>query len=978
MPKDLSAETPSIVSFIAALEQAGYCGEATTDPAIRAVMATDNSVYEVTPAVVLFPREPDDLNRIMRAALATGMPLCARGGGTGTNGQSLTDGAVVDCSRHLSRIEKFDPEAGVAVVQPGVVLDDLNRAAAEHGLFFAPHVSTASRATLGGMVATDASGKGSRVYGRTSDHIERLDVVLGDGSDWSAETLDRDAMERVCARDDLPGRLHRHLRAVAQRRAAEIARIFPAMNRGLTGYNLKQIYDDGHDRFRLVKLLAGSEGTLTLTKRITLRLLPRPAHRALAVLAYDDALAALRDVPRLVTADPLAVEFIDDKIVDLARDDPIWPEISHVLQQNSARTVKGLNFVEVIAHDAAGLDTARERLADLGTSAPPALVSAKIVTDAATADWLWALRAKAVGLLGRMDPARQGTAFVEDAAVPPEALADFVAGFRSILDAHGLRYGMFGHADVGCLHVRPALDMRLPADAAKLRPVSDAVAALVRQHSGLLWGEHGKGVRGEYGPAVLGPELYREMCRIKELCDPANLLNPGKIAAADPRQSLLRIDEVQLRGPLDAAIAPARLEGYERAVKCNGNGQCFGTAKTEVMCPTYKATGDRRYSPKGRATLLRHWLRLGPEAAPARRAAAESALKDSLDACLSCKACTTQCPVQVDIPDMRSRFLDSYYARHRRPLRHHLLSLLEPLSPLLRLWPRMSSSAMRLMAPAFAVFGLVDLPEPHPAATRSRPANQDVTQRIVVLMEDTFLATFDGAVIDAAEQVLTALGYHVERVSPRPNGKALHTLGRQRAFGRVARRAVAREEALARAGHPVLGLDPAMIDLSHRDYAHFRAGKSPLRSIEAFLTAEIARGALEPARPHNVDATPFTLFEHCTGQATDPAIFAHWQRIFGHFGQTLKRQRVSCCGMAGVFGHEVAHQETSRILWEMSWAGPLAKLPSGRALANGFSCRCQAKRFGAGRLPHPIEALVQFVDITATRAHAPYIEETPP
>lgn len=723
-------------------------------------------------------------------------------------------------------------------MEPGVILNELNRAAAPHGLFFPPNVSTASRATLGGMVATDASGKGSRIYGRTSDHVVDMDVVLSDGSDWCAGELDAHAFAEICTRDDLAGAVHRTVRDVIAAEADEIERVFPIMNHGLTGYNLKDIEGQG-GRIRLTKLLAGSEGTLALTKRLTLKLTRKPAHRALVIVAYDDSIEALEDVPRLVAADPVAIEFIDDKIVALAKDDPIWTDISAVLAHDGPRSVRGLNFVEVQGDSAVAVEATLGALADLADTAPPSVVSETVVRDAKVIAQLWAMRAKGVGLLGRMDATRQGTAFVEDAGVPPHNLAAFVKGFRDILDREGLKYGMLGHADVGCIHVRPALDMRRLDDAAKIRPISDAVHRLALAHGGLIWGEHGKGFRGEYVPAVFGPRLYAALCRIKAAFDPAGLLNPGTIASPVPDAPLRAIDIVPMRGPRDAAIPSERLAGFELAVKCNGNGQCFNRDHDDVTCPSYKASGDRRQSPKGRAALLRQWLRPGSngDAGEGPRATFEEAVQHSLATCLGCKACATQCPVKVDIPSMRSRFYETYYRTRRRPLRHRLLAAMEPLTPAMRAAPWLANAALTAAAPILKAAGLVDLPSVRPPRSRRRPPSRQ-TGRGVLLLEDTFLATFDCGVIDDSARLLERQGYAVVRPAPTANGKALQVLGMRDAFARTAGQAVAHRASFAPLDLPVVAIEPAVRDLWRDEYRVAGTTGREVQSLDAFLCGE--------------------------------------------------------------------------------------------------------------------------------------------
>ncbi len=958
-------ENDILQRFLKALEENGFSGDVGLSHAVRTVFATDNSVYERLPKAVLFPRELSDLNIVMRSATETGIALAARGGGTGTNGQSLTDSVIVDCSRYLNKIEDIDPVAQTATVQPGVILNELNRAVAPHGLFFAPTVSTASRATLGGMAATDASGKGSRIFGRTSDHILSMDVAFSDGSDWTAEPLGPEAYETVCARDDLPGKLHRMLGDILDTEADEIDRVFPIMNRGLTGYNLKELRDN-QGVFHLSKLLCGSEGTLALTKRLKLRLLQRKPLQALMIVAYDDAMAALSDVTRLVKADPLAVEFIDDKILNLAQDDPVWSDIETVLSHSADVKVGGLNFVEVRADNEIELAEAIARLEALKGTRPASVLDERIVHEPHVIAQLWSLREKCVGLLGRMDKTRQGTPFVEDAAVPPQNLPAFVNDFREILDSHGLAYGMFGHADVGCVHVRPALDMRRPGDAAMIRKVSDAVAKLAQSRGGLIWGEHGKGVRGEFVPMIFGPRLYDALCRIKAVFDPNNLLNPGKIASINPKQALKAIDEIPFRGTRDAQIDAGILDGFELSVKCNGNAQCFNRKFDDAMCPSYKATGDRVKSPKGRAALIREWLRLRADInVGGRRAAAakpllpalEADLHQSLSDCLGCKACASQCPVKVDIPAMRSQFWDQYFQSHRRPLRHYLLTQLENLGPLLRALPGLSNGLMRTAKPALYALGLIDLPNVTPPKSPRKVADGT---NAVILLEDTFLGTFDGSVIDACQALLEKLGYEVQRTRPISNGKAQHVLGFRKAFAKTVSKRAASIADLTKQGYPLIGIEPVVQAMEKSEYLEQKGAPLATLSIDRFLESEISAGRIAKASFES-DPDAWQLFSHCTEKTADPLSVKRWIFIFAHFGLTLEAKATGCCGMAGTFGHEREHAAMSEKLYDLSWRAPI-EAAKGKALATGFSCRCQVERFSGERTPHPVELLSRALD----------------
>lgn len=979
MPQStITGDAEEFSDFWLALKTTGYTGDVSTDTATRVVYSTDNSVYELMPEAVLFPKEPDDLNRIMRAAQLTAVPIVARGGGTGTNGQSLTDKIIVDCSRYLTSIEHIDPETRTAVVQPGVILNQLNREIEKHGLIFGPTVSTAAQATLGGMAATDASGKGSRVFGRTSDHIESMDIVLSDGTDWTATDLQADALETVCARGDLAGHVHRTVRTIHTREREEIDRVFPIMNRGLTGYNLKDsLSPDG--AFSLNRLLAGSEGTLCLTKRLTLRLLPKKSLNALFVIAYDNAMAALGDAIRLTEANPTAIEFIDDKIVSLARDDSVWTDISAVLDTANTRQVLGLNFVEIQADSIPELNAAKARLEALGAHSPAEVVCTSLVTDPHVISQLWALRSKCVGLLGRMDPTRQGTPFVEDAAVPPQNLRSFVTGFRDILDAHGLAYGMFGHVDVGCIHVRPALDMQQNSDAAMIRVVSDAVEKLAREHGGILWGEHGKGFRGEYVPQVFGAKLYKSLCEIKSAFDPLNILNPGKIAAPSENTPLSAIDKVPFRGTWDAKIDRADLKDFEMSIKCNGNGQCFNRSPADAMCPSYKASGDRRLSPKGRAAMLRKWLRLRAktqgettETIATRKdiSALEGQLINSLSKCLACNSCSTSCPVKVDIPHMRAAFFEHYYATHRRPIRHYAIASLESIAPLMRRMPALTNTAIRLASSVLSAISLVNLPPVRPPKPATLQPEHKLSTYNVLIVEDSFTGVFDGQVIESCDIFLRSFGYHVERSGLIENGKALSTLGFRHRFKSVADRRNKRLKKLSSTCNVMIELEPAVSAMARAEFSRLGHVTAKLTTLDVFLEAEIQAGRIPPVNLSAANDASLQLFLHCTESSSDPLIASHWKTVFSHFALELKIQETGCCGMAGIFGHEAEHQAMSKSLFDLSWRGAVSKKDV-RNLATGFSCRCQTENLTGGRPRHPIEYLADKITTAELRNEHP-------
>lgn len=1029
-------------AFLDELPRAGFTGDVHVDDASRVVHATDNSVYQMLPQAVVHPRTPDDVVRLTRLAAEERfreVVLAPRGGGTGTNGQSLTDGVVVDTSRHMDAILEVNAEEGWARVQPGVVLDRLNAHLKPYGLFFAPHVSPSSRATVGGMIATDACGKGSRVYGRTSQHVRELELVLADGTTWRSRTLEPDELAEVEARDDRVGALHRtvHERVEAKREA--IRERFPKLQRFMTGYNLAMVHDEETGRFDLSYLLAGSEGTLGLVTEAVVNLEPVPRHKKLIALQYasfDDALGAAE---QLVRTEPGAIETIDHKILELARGDVLWHRVGPILeeglrwsgggggrgagrQEEVAEATRAVNLVEYEGPDVEVVERrVRELLEDLearrGEAGQP--VGWRVARDEGEVGALWALRKKGVGLLGRMPGNRKPVPFVEDTVVPPEQLSDYVREFRGLLDEAGLDYGMFGHVDVGCLHVRPALDMRDPEDERLLRRISDRVVEIVRRRGGMIWGEHGKGLRSEYNPVFFGAELYRELCRIKEAFDPDNKLNPGKLAVPASTGGQLRtIDEVK-RGRFDGQIPAPVSRRWALALDCNGNGACFDADPDSVMCPSSKVTRDRVHSPKGRAGVMREWMRqlanagadpiaeleqgprprFGPLRFLARlwrtlrdrrrRDDFSHAVYEAMDGCLACKACATQCPVKVDVPAFRAEFLEVYHGRYLRPLRDHFVALLETLVRPMSWAPRLTNAAMRFgPARAFVerVVGIVDAPTLSvptardglrargvPAFDPERVAQLDEAERerTVAILPDAFTTYYDATTLLAIVDLIAALGYRPEVMPYRPSGKGLHVKGFVRRFRRVAARWVPTLQRATELGVPVVGVDPA-VALIFRDEVPHALGREATQGVRVKLLQEWldqVRDALR-ARAPAAPGGPYRLFGHCTERTAEAGSQEGWARAFEALGCSVEPIDVGCCGMCGVWGHERHHVEESKGIFDMSWARHLPRDEAERArvLAPGYSCRSQTKRCAGFRPAHPAEALLREVEAASEPA----------
>ncbi len=988
-------------AFAEALRAGAFDGEVSLSHGDRTVLATDNSIYQLPPAAILYPRHAEDVQRVMRLAAEprfAGVHLAARGGGTGTNAQSLTTGVVVDLSRHMNRILEIDPAGRWARVEAGVVKDQLDAALAPHGLLFAPELSTSNRATLGGMVNTDASGQGSCVHGKTRDHVLELATVLADGTLWRSSPMDDEELARVKARGDHAGAVHRALDAIHRDNEELVRQHFPRLNRCLTGYDLAHVRD-ARGRFDLNSVLCGSEGTLGIVVEAKLNAVPLPRHTALVCLRYGNFDGALRDAPALMGFAPSSIETVDGTVLDLARKDIVWHEVRAFFPDDPEGPAQAVNLIELVGQTPEEVEEPLTRLlAALAAEGGARGRRGHTVARGADVKRVWSMRKKGVGLLGNRPGEARPIPFVEDTAVPPAHLADYIAELRAALDARGLAYGMFGHVDAGVLHVRPAVDMRDPAQEPLIRLVTDEVARLTKKYDGLLWGEHGKGVRSEYAPAFFGP-LYPALQALKVAFDPRNQLNPGKIATP-PGGQLLTIDGLPTRGQAERPIPIETRHSFEGALQCNGNALCYDFDADSAMCPSWKALRDRRHSPKGRAVLLREWLRLlvgagrDPLAEERRSHSAiwtlplraahtlgralgrrdfSHEVMEAMDGCLSCKACSGQCPIKVDVTELRSRFIGLYHGRFLRPLRDHLIGRLESVLPLLaRLAPVYNAVAGSAVGRALVrLVGLTSVPllsrvrfgrelaargveVATPAALRALSPPERA--RSVVIVQDAFTRYFEtGLVLDVLD-LLRELGVRPWLAPLRPNGKALHIHGFRFAFGRAAAKNAAVLQGLGSTGVPLVGIDPAM-SLTYRSEYAGALGKE--RAPNVLLLQEWLASHVSSWPRAQVQRT-YRLLGHCTERTNAPASLGQWQAVFERFGLGLRIEAVGCCGMAGTYGHLAHHRDTSTAIYRMSWGRHLAG-PAGAtdALATGYSCRSQAKIVDGIRIPHPAQALLR-------------------
>ncbi len=977
----------------------------------RLAVATDNSVYQKLPQAVVFPRSTDDLQCLAR--LANNHPdvkFSARGGGTGTNGQSLTDGIVVDTSRYMNQILEINLEEQWVKVQSGVVKDQLNDALRPHGYFFSPDLSTSNRATIGGMISTDASGQGSLVYGKTSDHVLELTSVLANGDVLETQPVPLAEAQACSERDDSTGAIFRQVIATAVGKRDEILAKFPRMNRFLTGYDLEHAFDADNQAIDISRLIAGSEGSLAMVAEAKLSLTPIATHKALVNIKYDSFEAALRHAPAMVAANATSVETVDSKVLNLAKTDIIWHSIADLITDVPDKTLLGLNMVEYNSNDEseikARIAQLEEELTAAARSGDSGVIGYQVTFDKQDIGRIYAMRKKAVGLLGKTEGSKKPIAFAEDTAVPPENLADFIMAFRDLLDSHGLQYGMFGHVDAGVLHVRPALDLCDVEQEQLMHKLSDQVVALVAKYGGLMWGEHGKGFRSEYGPEFFGQSLFSELRKIKTAFDPHNKMNPGKICTPlDSTEQLVKVSDAK-RATYDRTIPVAFKTAFAPAMECNGNGLCFNYDTTSPMCPSSKITRDRRHSPKGRAGLIREWIRLLGESGVrtdklsaeqfrtswwqrfknSRSAEADFSheVLEAMNGCLACKSCSSQCPVKVDVPEFRATFLSIYYQRYLRPAKDYMVANIERMAPWLATMPRVSNFFLRQSWVAGLIdkgLGYVDTPLLSTPTLREQTASVTETfdldrlkglsaeqrQNYLLIVQDPFTSYYDAQVVADLARLALALGKKPVLLPFRPNGKPEHVKGFLARFAKTASSTSAFLNEVAATDIPMVGADASLV-LCYRDEYHKALGEQRgsfnVLTVHEWLALlpDSVWQRLASSEAHD----PLALFSHCTEKTAMPTSEKQWQQIFARVNQPLDIISVGCCGMAGTYGHEADQKAKSLGIYALSWEQAVSKFRPEQILATGYSCRSQVARIEAFKPRHPLQALLTIITKNTT------------
>ena len=955
----LSTSLAEATDWLSALQQR-LQGEVLADRFSRAMYATDASVYQILPAAVVRPCNAADVVETVRFCREQGLAITARGGGTSQAGQAIGAGISLDFSRHMNRILDLDIAKQTVTVEPGIVLAELNQALKPHGLQLPLDLSTANRATIGGMIANNSAGTRSIIYGKTLDYVEALQVVLSDGAVVWTGPLAADELVAKLGRTDLEGQLYRIVNELGKRHAGEIERRYPRILRRVGGYNLDEFTPArlAEHPFDLGRVLVGSEGTLGLTLQAKLRLVPLPQTRAVCCLQFADVLTALRATPTILGFEPSAIELVDRFILDTTKGRVEFEPLRDFIVGDPGAVL----IVEFMGAEAAARV---EALAAAGLG--EYLYRASSAAEQAK---IWELRRAALGLtMSKKGGDAKGISFIEDTAVAPEYLAEYIEKLQGILAKYETEAGFYAHASVGLLHIRPVINLKFSTGVERFAAIADEVADLVLAYGGALSGEHGDGlVRAPFQERMFGSILYQAFCQLKVAFDPDNLFNPGKIVHAPPLTDNLRFGVSYKTPEYDTAFAFDDYGGLLRATEqCSGVGACRQTVGG-TMCPSYMATREEKDSTRGRANSLR----LALNGQLSELGLADPELREVMALCLECKACASECPTGVDMARLKSEFQYQFRQRHDGSWRERLLGEMATLS---RWGSRLAPLSNWLAAPAPSrrfLAGLLGLDARRPlprfarrsfvAGWRPKAGAKEADRPIVALFADTFNNYYEPDNLQAAAQLLQAAGAHVQLAPQVCCGRPLISKG---FLDEAAHQATVMTRALLpliEAGIPVLFSEPSCHSAVLDDHPRLLRGMARAEARQVAAGAQLLEGWLaENGTQLQFASGPARLLVH--GHCHQKALVGMepLRKLLQHLpGTTVELLDSGCCGQAGLFGYE--QYDISRAI------GERRLLPAARALseeeyliAPGFSCRHQVDHFTGIQPLAPAQLLARYL-----------------
>jgi FAD/FMN-containing dehydrogenase/Fe-S oxidoreductase len=944
-------------------------GEVRFDTYSRILYSTDASIYQIVPLGVVLPRHRAAAVEAVRFAVRHHLPVLARGGGTSLSGQAVGEAIILDFSKYMRRILEFNPEERWVRVEPGVIQDELNAFLKPHGFGLGPDTSSSSRVTLGGMIGNNSAGSHSILYGKTIDHVLELRVVLADGSEAVFAPTGAGELERRAAGDSFESRLYREVSRIGRAYEDEIRRRYPKLIRRVSGYNLDEFVPNGDcfgagyssppGPFNLARAIVGSEGTLAVVTEAKIRVVPLPKATGIGVINFATLVEAVEAAPELVRLAPAAVELMDKRVLDGAR--------------RARGSSKGLEFADPDAEGNVVVEFFGDSEAEVRArlDALKSLVQARrigyghlFLTDPAAQQAVWNVRKEAMGLLMGVVGDRKPIAFVEDPAVPIENYPDFLRGFERILRHYDAEGGYYGHASVGCLHIRPLINIKDPAEVAKMRRIAEEVFELVVAHGGSMSGEHGDGLaRGKFNERLFGPVIYQAFVELKRAFDPENLMNPGKVVHCPEMTENLRYPPGYRILPVETYFDYSAQGGFAGAIEmCNGNGACRKTLGG-VMCPSYMATLEEEHSTRGRANALRAALSglLAPEEFTSPR------MYEVLDLCLACKGCKRECPSNVDLAKLKSEFLAHSWKRHGVPLRARLMARIGQLN---RWGSRLAPVANVALASAPARWVMermlgIDRRRRLPSFAgtdfetwfRRRPRPAPNGRGRVVLFHDCFTTYNYPEVGRAATELLEHAGFEVILLQHACCGRPAISKGLLEEARRLARDNLAALLPWVQRGVPVLGCEPSCLLTFRDEYPELVPGEAARRLaggawlIDEFLVKR------EDLRLTWDGAGRKVLFHgHCHQKAHVGT--AATLQLLRSAGCEVREIDAGCCGMAGSFGFEKEHYAISEAIARRRLIPAVEAAGEDTEIAvTGVSCRQQIAHFSSRRPRHVVEIL---------------------
>ena len=939
-------------------------GDIRFDKYSRLLYSTDASIYQIEPIGVVVPRHKGDVQAVIEIANRLGVSVLPRGGGTSLAGQTVGHSIVLDFSKYMQNVLEVNKEELWCRVEPGLVQDELNAYVRGMGLQFGPDTSTSNRANIGGMTGNNSAGAHSLTYGKTLDHVLELTVLLSDGSEVALKDLSPDEVARKSKNDTVEGRAYREVFRLAEQHKNEIRARYPKIMRRVSGYNLDEFIKP--QPFNLSRMLVGSEGTLATVVEAKMRLVPKPKWTAMDVIHFTDDIEALEAAQAILQTAPYALESTDKMILDLARGNIVQSQRLGFVQGNPS----SLLMVEYAGETEAEVRAQVEKLEELrkreniGYAATLAFKPEEVKT-------IWGVRKAGLGLLLGTKGDKKPIAFVEDAAVEPAKLPEFIKRFREIVARHDTVAGYYGHCSVGCMHIRPLINLKEESERNKMVSIANAIADLVLEFDGAMSGEHGDGLaRSHFNLKLFGPALYDAFRQVKRAFDPKNLMNPGKIVDSPSMTESLKISPQYKTWEPQTTLDFSAQGGFVRAVEmCSGMGECRKKLDG-TMCPSYMGTLDEEHSTRGRANALRSVLsgKVPKEEFTGKR------LYDVMDLCLECKACKAECPSNVDMAKIKYEFLDHYHRANGLPLRNRMFGAIESLNRIgsalapVSNWIANSTPNRWLME----IFTGIDRRRPLPPFAsqsfddwfRGHKAEGDGAKGEVVLFHDTFNNFNTPNVAIAATRFLEKSGYRVLLVDKKCCGRPMISKGMLSQAKENAAWNVDKLAPFAEKGTPIVGLEPSCLLTLRDEYPEFirsdAAKKVAANSflLEEFVMREVNAGRIKFNSIAN--GKKALLHGHCHQKAlvgTAPTV-----AMLKAAGYEVSEVDSGCCGMAGSFGFEKEHYDLSTKIGNRRLA-PAVKAAADdvEVIAPGISCRQQIEHLAGRKAKHPAELLWEVV-----------------